>query len=200
MKLEELEELHYIVPILNVPSILAKGILSYSKAKSVEHKSCASSGVQERRARVIVPGGRPLHDYVNLYFHARNPMMHVLKEQHMSLAVLGIVPDIIEQPGTIVCDRNAARDMALFRPALAGLELLDPELIYAEDWRHPNPIKYYEHQGIMCAEALVPDQVERHYIYRVYVSSNESKAELENVCGNALTGLSLVVDRHLFFQ
>ena len=200
MKREELKELHYITPISNVSSILADGILSYNKATNVNHKSCASLDVQGRRMSVIVPGGRPLHDYANLYFNARNPMMYVLKDKHLSLTVLAISQNIIEQPGVIISDCNAARDMALFKPAPDGLELIVPELIYAEDWRHPNPIEYYEHQGKMCAEVLVPDKIDKHYIFKIYVSSSKSNNELTNICGIATRNLSLVIDSHLFFQ
>lgn len=200
MKREELKELHYITPILNVPSILVNGILSFNKAKDVNHKSCANPDVQGRRMRVIIPGGGPLHDYANLYFNARNPMMHVLKDKHLSLTVLAINPNIIEQPGVIISDRNAAREMALFKPAPDGLELIDPDRIYAEDWRHPNPIEYHEHRGIMCAEVLVPDEIDKHYIFKIYVSSSKSNDELTNICGIATRSLSLVINSHLFFQ
>lgn len=200
MKREELKELHYITPILNVPSILDNGILSFNKAKDVNHKSCANPDVQERRMRVIVPGGRPLHDYTNLYFNARNPMMYALKDKHLSLTVLAIGLNIIEQPGVIISDCNAARDMPLFKPAPDGLELIDPELIYAKDWRHPNQIEYYKHRGIMCAEVLVPDKIDKHYIFKIYVSSSKSNDELMNICGIATRNLSLVIDSDLFFQ
>ena len=200
MKREELGELHYITPILNVPSILDNGILSFNKTKDINHESCASPDVQGRRMRVIVPGGRPLHDYANLYFNARNPMMYVLKDKHLSLAVLAIRPNIIEQPGVIISDCNAARDMALFKSAPDGLELIVPELIYAEDWRHPNPIEYYEHRGRMCAEVLIPDRIDNHYIFKIYVSSSESNNELTNTCRIAIRNLSVVTDSHLFFQ
>lgn len=200
MKRGELKELHYITPILNVPSILDDGILSFNKAKDVSHKSCASLGVQERRTRVTVPGGRPLHDYANLYFNARNPMMYVLKDKHCDLAVLAISPNIIDQPGVVISDCNAARDMALFKPAPDGLELIDPGRIYAEDWRHPNQIEYHRHRGIMCAEVLVPDKIDKRYISKIYVSSSRSHSDLTNICGAATRNLSFVIDSHLFFQ
>ena len=42
-----------------------------------QHVSVAMPAVQDRRARKIVPGGRRLHGYANLYICARNPMMFV---------------------------------------------------------------------------------------------------------------------------
>jgi len=71
MKFEELDELHYITPIKNMGSICTMGILSHKKAEKIPHQSVAMDEIQERRKKVVVPGGRPLHQYVNLYFHAR---------------------------------------------------------------------------------------------------------------------------------
>ncbi len=76
MERHELTELHYITPIGNVPSILRQGILSHIRLQRVEHESVAMEEIQDRRAKVIVPGGLKLHEYVNLYICARNPMMY----------------------------------------------------------------------------------------------------------------------------
>ena len=67
MRREDLVELHYITPTANVPSILKRGILSNKGAGKIPHQSVAMEEVQSRRAPKIVPGGLPLHDYVNLY-------------------------------------------------------------------------------------------------------------------------------------
>ena len=66
MNRDDLKELHYITTIRNVPSILSKGILSHKLAKKINHNSVAMEVIQERRKNKIVPGGRPLHEYVNL--------------------------------------------------------------------------------------------------------------------------------------
>ena len=58
MERHELTELHYITPIANVPSILELGILSHNRAKRVRHESVAMNEIQDRRARVTVPGGK----------------------------------------------------------------------------------------------------------------------------------------------
>ena len=77
MQREELEELHYITPIVNVASILSSGILSHQLAAKVHHTSVAMREVQDIRMNKVVPGtnGRRLHDYANVYICARNPML-----------------------------------------------------------------------------------------------------------------------------
>ncbi len=177
------------------------GILSHKEARKIEHESCASQDIQDRRASVIVPGGGPLHDYVNLYINARNPMMSKIRETHNTLTVLSISPDIIDLPRIIVTDRNAARAFALFKPASDGLDMIDPELIFAERWTHLNdPIKYYEHQGIMCSEVLVPTKVDAHYILKAYVSCDQSYETMVSILSTTKVNLEIVINGHLFFQ
>ena len=67
MQRDELQELHYITPICNVPSILQHGLLSHVRAAKHKHSSVAMAEIQDRRSEVRVPGGRRLHEYVNLY-------------------------------------------------------------------------------------------------------------------------------------
>ena len=86
MKPEDVRELHYITPIENLPSILEKGILSHKLASKIPHLSVALDVIQERRKNKIIPRGRPLHDYVNLYFDARNPMLYRRLEQHATVS------------------------------------------------------------------------------------------------------------------
>jgi hypothetical protein len=59
---EHLTELHYILPIENVDSILEHGILSNHRAQKIAHTSVAMEEIQARRALVTIPGAnRKLH-------------------------------------------------------------------------------------------------------------------------------------------
>lgn len=192
----ELPELHYITPIANVPSILQRGILSNRRASEVPHQSVANAGVQDRRAPKVVPGGRPLHDYVPLYINARNPMMFKRKDMHAQLCVLRVSPAVLDLEGVIVTDMNAARGIARFRPAATGLAFVDRELVFADDWRHPgDKLAYERHQGIMCAEVLVPDRVEPGLIVGAYVSCAESQVAFQRLVAEFPVG----VNGRLFF-
>jgi ssDNA thymidine ADP-ribosyltransferase, DarT len=57
MTFDDLEELHFITPIANLPSILQHGILSHDRAEKVPHQSVANMEVQDRRASRRVPNG-----------------------------------------------------------------------------------------------------------------------------------------------
>lgn len=200
MKREELEELHYIVPIVNVPSICVHGILSHNKAETVEHESCAMQEIQDRRAKVIVPGGKPLHEYANLYFHARNPMMYKRKKNHIGLCILVVSTDVMDLPGAVITDCNAASDIALFKPAPNGLDIVDRDLVFAESWIHYNPIETYYHRLVKCAEVLVPNKVETRFMSKVYVSCSQSRDAMIAILSTAMPGLEVVENGYLFFR
>ncbi len=160
MKREDLEELHYLTAVENVPSIIRNGILSHRRAGKVRHVSVAMAEVQEKRARKVVPGGLPLHEYVNLYLHARNPMLYYLSSRYTDLCVLRIAPAVLDLPGAVIADRNASSNWAVFYPSPEGLSYLDGEIVFAERWTHPeDQIREWEHKSIMqnfwCRNVLI---------------------------------------------
>jgi hypothetical protein len=75
MKRQKIKELHYITHIDNMLSIWKHGILCHKLAYRLKHISVSMEEVQKKRANKKVPGGKPLHEYANLYFCARNPML-----------------------------------------------------------------------------------------------------------------------------
>lgn len=147
-----------------------------------------------------LPSGRPLHDYANLYFHARNPMMYKRKENHKKLCVLGISDNVLDLPNVIIADCNAASDIVLFKPAPDGLEIIDKDLVYAKSWMHSNQIQTDQHKLIKCAEVLVPDMIGPEYILKAYVSCDQSHDALIPMINIILTELQVVVNSYLFFR
>ena len=201
MNRTDFQELHYITTIRNVPSILSRGILSHKRSQEIKHNSVAMEAIQERRKKKIVPGGRPLHEYVNLYINARNKMLYkVLNEgsvQHTDLCILRIKTDVLDLADTVVVDRNAASDYAGFYPASHGLKYLDRDLIFAEFWTHPyNPIEEWQHGSVICAEVLVPDRIDPSLIMGAYVSCPEAKTALEAL----EIDIPVTINSHLFFK
>jgi hypothetical protein len=179
----DLLELHYITPISNVPSILVHGILSHELAERVAHRSIADPDVQARRAQKRAPLPRPLHSYVNLYINARNPMMYRRQGQHREICVIRISPEILDLPGVVITDQNAARAWCSFRPVATGLAYIDKEIVFAEFWtRYDDPLDRWRHAGIMCAEILLPNRLNPRHIVGAYVSCAESRAALLDVC------------------
>ncbi len=196
MRREELEELHYITPMTNAPSIVQHGIVSHRRASRLQHSSVAMAEIQDLRARKSVPGGRLIHEYANLYFHARNPMLYKRLDQRRELCVLRIDVTVLDIAGVVVCDGNAASGYTRFAPAPSGLALIDRELTFARDWTHPDPIMYFQRKSAKCAEVLVPDSVAPRFIVGAYVCEDASRVAFEALG----SGLPVEVDRDLFFQ
>jgi acetyltransferase-like isoleucine patch superfamily enzyme len=198
MDRSELDELHYVSPICNVPSILRHGILSHNRVKvmRVQHHSVAMQEIQDRRAKVVVPGGRKLHDYANLYICARNPMMFKLRHQHQDLCVLRVHPSVIDLPGVAIADRNASSDYVRFETAPDGLDIVSYELAFAEYWTDVDPIVGWKKKAVKCAEVLVPGKVQPKYITGGYVSCQDAKSAFESLN----TGLAVGINSYLFFM
>jgi hypothetical protein len=194
---DELLELGYIVPIATVPSILSRGILSHRRAENVPHESIALEGVQGRRASVIVPNGRPLHEYANLYICPRNPMLLKRSALHTEICVLRVSPDVLEIPNVIVTDSNAGSKYVRFSPAPGGLRIVNGERTFARWWNHPeDQIDQWRHSAQKCAEVLVPDRVPTRYISGAYASCDKSAQALVDVGFN----LPVARDGDLFFR
>jgi hypothetical protein len=196
MKRNELEEFHYITTISNVPSIMSNGILSHKLAKKINHNSVAMGEIQDRRKDKLVPGGRPLHEYVNLYFHARNPMHYVLQSRHTDLCILRVGTEVLDLPGVIIADRNASSDYARFAPAPQGLSIVDKDLTFAQYWTHPDQFEAMRRKSAKCAEVLVPDRMDPGLIAGAYVSCPEAKTTLEALGVN----IPVAINPYLFFK
>lgn len=133
MTRSDVKELHYISHIDNLVSIFKYGILCHNKAKKIKFKSVADEEVQKRREKVVIPGGRhKLHDYANLYFNARNPMMFKRKDMHKELAVLRIDSAILDKPDVIISDMNASSGHVRFYPSPEGLKHLNKNLDFCK--------------------------------------------------------------------
>lgn len=198
MERNELAELHYITPIANLGSIANLGILSHNRAEAVAHASVAMAEIQGLRANKAVPNGRQLHDYTNLYFHARNAMMYKRRAKHEELCVIQVSTDVLDLPNVIVSDSNAAADDHYVRFAAApdGLRIVNRRETFAESWNSPNYFEKCRLRSKRCAEVLVPDCVEPTFLTGVYVSGD---AGLERYTGLELV-LPAIIDPHLFFR
>jgi hypothetical protein len=187
-------ELHCIMPIPNVASVMRHGILSHEKAAQLSHHSVAMGAMQDRRDVKTVPGGLKLHQYANLYFHARNPMLSVRRSE--DVCVLRVSTQVLGIKGVVITDQNAASGYVRFY-APNQWQLLKFDDIYARDWKHPeDQIREWRHKSCKCAEVLVPQVVLSDMIFGAYVVDEAASARLNG------TGFSrpIVVDADFFFR
>lgn len=189
-------ELHCIMPIANTISVLAHGILSYERAAALPHASVALQPVQDRRDQKVVPGGLRLHQYANLYFHARNPMLFKRLGEAAGLCVLRVSTDVLAVDGAVISDQNAASDWARFLHPSQWAQLPFDD-IFALDWRHPDDqVAYWRHKARKCAEVLVPQMVESRHLRGAYVIDLQARQRL---LGRGFS-LPVSINPVLFFQ
>lgn len=193
----EIRELHYITSIRNVRSIAQHGIRCHNRMIGMNHVSVANSEVQEIRARKTIAGNAKLHDYANLYFDARNPMMYVLRQvdRRDDLIVVRVSPTVLDAVGTVVTDGNAATVTTRFYDPRYQLTMLDRERICALSWNDPDPFVKAEKKRQRCAEVLVPDEVAPSLLIGCYVE----RIEHLPMCRKELPGLRVEVNTHVFF-
>lgn len=177
--------------------MLKLGILSNKEVKRrrIKAVSVAAEKIQERRAPKVVPGGRPLHEYVNLYICARNPMMYRRRLKHLEICVLRVSPDILDLPRVVIADGNAASGYTAFWPSPTGLAKIDKDTVFAEYWTDPDPITRLRNTRVKCAEVLVPDRVDAKFILGAYASCEEAAQNLNK----AARTLAVTIDPHIFF-
>lgn len=194
-----ISELHNIMPIANLSSVMEQGIVCHNLAKNLDRSDVSMPQVQSLRDSIRIPNGMTLHQYANLYFHARNPMLYYLcRNQNRGdfLCVLRVSANLLQRDDVIVTDMNASRRFARFRPA-SEVNMLNLDRIYARYWTHPdNPHDEYLHKGEKCAEVLVPQRVDPRYIFGAYVASQDVKQQMID------TGFphDVTVNRELFFR
>lgn len=188
-------EFQCIMPLENIPSVLKHGILSNERAAKILHKSVAMQPVQDRRDEKQVIGGLKLHQYANLYFHARNPMMYSRKEQAADLCVLRVSTAVLELDGVVIADRNAAGGWARFLDP-SQWALLDFDRIYALDWRDSDKFEYFDRKTKKCAEILVPHVVEPRFLTGAWAVDTATAKRLAELG----FGLRIDIDPVLFFR
>ena len=190
-------EFQCIMPMVNIPSVLEHGILSYERAAKLSHLSVAMADVQDKRDAKQVPGGLKLHQYANLYFHARNPMMYKRQSEASTLCVLRVSIEARNLDGVVFADRNAAGGgnwVRFLHPR--DWRVLDFDRIYARNWRDADQFAYYDKKRKKCAEVLVPHRVDPKFLTGAYVVDSAASAVL-----SALEfRLPISIDPDLFFH
>jgi len=195
----EIKELHFIAHIDNLPSIVGRGILCHNRVKKIQHISVADQKIQDRRAKVVVPGGLKLHAYVNLYFNARNPMMYKIRGRHRELCIFQTYPAILDEPNVVISGGNASSEYTRFHPSPEGMKNLDKSLVYAENWIDNDPFQYWRRKSAVCAEVLVPYSVPPRFLKGIYVSCQDAYQKVTELLKSSPLVESVSLNPRLFF-
>lgn len=174
-----LRYLYYIVHKDNIASVLASGALlcrSRALAAGIPYDISNLEVNQRRSGKIDSIQRRPLHDYVNLYFRARNPMLYARRQLQSDLVVLCVDRRLLKEPGVVFTDGNAASSATRFFYNLGDLKELDWDCLEADYWND-----FDDGKRTRCAEVLVPGSVPLSRVERAVVSNEPLRDELTSL-------------------
>jgi O-acetyl-ADP-ribose deacetylase (regulator of RNase III) len=155
------------------------GILSHAQASKLPHLSVALQTVQDKRDLKRIPGGLALHEYADVYFHARNPMMSRRRNEARTICVLRISTEILQIPGVVITDQNAVSKYVKFSTP-DRLHMMDLEYVFARNWKHPDNDRSKSGGTVApnVPEALVPHCIPPRYFFgRLRPERNAARTE-----------------------
>ena len=162
--------LYHFTHVNHFASILSHGLMPRNRAEYRGYitSDISNSDVQELRATKQV-NGRPLHDYVPLYFTPRNPMLYVRRDNQDEIVILCLEKELLCREGSVFTDGNAASDATRFCNTSEELEQLDWECLRSVRWN-----EFPDGRRKRCAEVLVPNYVSAHCIQLAVTRTEES--------------------------
>jgi hypothetical protein len=209
----KIKEIYYITHADNIPSIMNLGVLSHNRA--IQQKvfnpklDISNPEVQSLRAKKEIHSSsnespRSLHDYVPLYPQPFNAMMAAVahSKQNLNLCVLRISSDILNKPGTLMTNINAAcHEAKFFKPAEWTLPLEEFEAVRSlslqgsDSQKDKESLKRYRRARQF--EVLVLDFVLPNQINGIFVPNERLKQDLEAKTGG---NLPIEVNPSLFLR
>ena len=176
-------DLYYMARMVpNAAVIAVSGILSYNRVQNDPvvrsySISIADPFVNERRSYILV-GGRPVHDYVPLYWATHTPMQYVVTVSRSVLSNEDLVFFILDSavvlrlPGVWTTDGNAASNVTHAFPGDGAVGHVDWNIVRTRNCYSR------EYKRKKCAEVLVPDFIPAACFTKIAVYSRGAKERL----------------------
>lgn len=192
----KIKEVYYTTHVNNLQSILEIGVQSRNRATRLNllhHENDISNPeVQALREKSIRSPHdnrtHPLHDYVNFYPQPFNAMMAtVIRSQpNINLCVLRINNSILDIPGTLITNMNAAcADVKIFKPSDWTLTPEEFEAVrslsFNGDGIERDEPSYKAFKRARQFEVLVLDFVLPGYINGIFVPNERLKHDIEAI-------------------
>lgn len=111
------------------------------------------------------------------------------------VCLLRVDLNVLDLPGVVIADCNAASDYVRFFGPATGLQEIDHDEVFSGSWDHLDYYRKTRHRSRMCAEVLVPDRVEPSLILGAYAGSPSALESLNK----SVASLNITVDAYKFF-
>ena len=171
----------------NLPGLLRDGFLAKNHPQfPSKHRSIAAEGIQDRRARMVVPcdPGGCVHDYVPLYFGSVSPMLlgvvNAKNVDQYDILYFEFPIDLVERADAVFtgASANTAVPPAFFSDP-ADLAKLDWDAIDSRKWG--NTDESFRHRRM--AELLIYGQLSVTAATRCVVWNDAAKQRVEAIVG-----------------
>lgn len=192
---ERIRGLYHMADFRNIEGIIAKGLCSHNAAhrSGLVREDISDKTVNGNRARFNTSDGRHLHDFAVMYFKPRNPMMYRLKHRQSTLVVIEYVTEILDHPGVLATDGNAACWNTQYFPT-NELHRIDFNKVFAEYWSH-----IADGKRTACAEVLYPERVPSSYIKYLHVNNGVLASFLRSTLPRAFAA-KVKLTKEVFFS
>ena len=179
------------------PILQAGGVRSFNQMKGTGYKDLSNPDVQQGRAQITVPGSRPLHDYVPLYFGFKTPMVAVNQDRNPELIFLRVSLDILGRPGVIITDGNARTKGTTFQEfrSVEGMKILDVKAIQSVKYALDPEMKRRKQ-----AEILVPDLLSFSEVLDLICFDPKAAKRVLDTVGQFGIGKSVIVNQGWYFK
>ena len=156
----ELGHVSHMTDYENLESILVEdGILSTNQIskKSMTFTDISNESVQCGRGSITVPcSGKPLHDYVPLYWGRKTPMVSVLRDRNDTLLFLMFSTNLLSEYDCVISDGNARTAGTSFRDysQLSDLDHLTPKDINTAKYASDDEVKRRKQSELLVLNKL----------------------------------------------
>jgi hypothetical protein len=177
--------------------LVTSGLLPYNQLERGNYRDLANDDVQRGRAsKLVPPSGKPLHDYVPLYFGFKTPMVARNKNQNARMIFLRYSLNILEMPGAVFTDGNARSRSTLFFECrqLDDLESLNRKAISTVKWVGDEELKRQKQ-----AEILIPDFLGWDQVHDMIVFCEDARNQVLAILNNFGRFSRILTNRGWYF-
>ena len=159
----QLGHAQHMTHLRNLESIFQTGgLYSHNRMHDKSYHKIDNDDVQAARASITVDvSGRPLHDYVPLYFGWKTPMLASNQHQNESIVLLRVSLDLFAMPGVVFTDGNArtrTTKFYLFR-SIDDLDHVNVKATNVVTWGDDLELKRQKQAEILLPDFMPIDKV-----------------------------------------
>ena len=187
--------LFHMTHINNLNKILDNGLFAHSKITN--YPDISNYDVNLRRVRKEKHHNFKLHDYVPLYFNARNAMLYQKQREYpCQIVILEIDKNILNKDYTKFSKGNAARDDSEIETSKHKLAKFPWSDIYSGTWSENNHVNITR-KSLMMSECLIYNHITTEHIMRIHCKDIETYSKLKSTAIDI--NQEIIISPNLFF-